>query len=208
MERATAVDREVIDRARAGDRDALADLWRTYQPQILRFLRSCGSTSPDDVASQVWIEVGRSLTRFDGDGRDFQRWIFTITRRRDIDDARRSQRRRETSTGDVEDRLVDMSVDSTDGAFPLETAVELVASLPRQMAEAIMLRVVHDLDVGAVAEIMDVSEGNVRVLVHRGLTKLRARIEERRTATSTTRPARHSGPGIRRAAVSTDEFSE
>lgn len=207
MRSAPVVAREVVARARSGDREALAELWRTYQPQVLRFLRSCGSSSPEDVASQVWIEVGRSLSRFDGDGRDFQRWLFTITRRRDIDEARRRQRRRETSTGDVEDRPISTSIDSLDEAFPLDTAIELIASLPRQMAEAIMLRVVHDLDVAVAAEIMNVSEGNVRVLVHRGLTKLRARIKEQAPSSSIPRSAQRSESGLRLAAVSSETSS-
>jgi DNA-directed RNA polymerase specialized sigma24 family protein len=41
------------------------------------------------------------------------------------------------------------------------------------MAEAVMLRVVYDLPVSDVAEVMDRTEGSVRVLVHRGLIRLR-----------------------------------
>lgn len=203
MKPSPVVSREVIDRARSGDRDALAKMWRTYQPQVLRFLRSCRSSSPDDVASQVWVEVGRSLARFDGDGRDFQRWIFTIARRRDVDEARRLARRRETPSERLTDTVA-ASDDSADESLPLDAAIELVGSLPRQMAEAVMLRVVHDLDVGAAAEIMGVSEGNVRVLVHRGLTKLRARIAEQQPTSAVDRVVGARGRGVHVAAASTE----
>lgn len=206
MKPSPVVTREVVDRARSGDRDALAEMWRTYQPQVLRFLRSCRSSSPDDVASQVWVEVGRSLRRFDGDGRDFQRWIFTIARRRDLDEGRRLARRRESPSERIQDTAASADT-AADETLPLDAAIELVASLPRQMAEAIMLRVVHDLDVGAAAQIMGVSEGNVRVLVHRGLTKLRARMVEQRPTSAIDRVVRTRGTGMRVAATSTEVSS-
>ena len=203
------VARSVLDRARSGDRDAVGELWRTYQPQLLRFLRSRRSASPDDVAAQVWLAVGRSLARFEGDGRDFQRWIFTIARRRDIDEVRRARHRREYPTNEVEsgESSEVTSADPLDEVSSLDAAIQLVASLPPQMAEAIMLRVVHDLDVGAVASIMEVSEGNVRVLVHRGLTKLRATMAEHGPQARTSRLVRRSGSGIHIAAAMAQENS-
>ena len=52
-------DELTLDRARRGDSDALAGLWVIYQPQVLRLLRSRGRSAAEDIASQVWIDVGR-----------------------------------------------------------------------------------------------------------------------------------------------------
>jgi DNA-directed RNA polymerase specialized sigma24 family protein len=51
-----------------------------------------------------------------------------------------------------------------------------VATLPDAQAEAVMLFVVNELPAADVAAIMQTTEGNVRVLVHRGVTRLRRRI--------------------------------
>lgn len=206
MGRSPVVEREVLDRARSGDHDALSTVWRTYHPQLLRFLRSCGSVAPDDVAAQVWVDVGRSIKRFDGDGRDFQRWVFTIARRRDIDEGRRTARRREYPSERVAHTEVP-AVDRAEDQLGMDAAIALVASLPRQMAEAILLRVVHDLDVADAAEIMGTSEGNVRVLVHRGLTKLRQRMSELGTTPADNPGVRSSRAGVEIAAASA-EISE
>lgn len=164
----------VIERAKRGDRDALGELWRTYNPQVLRLLRAKRIEAADDVASQVWIDAGRALGRFEGDGRGFQKWLFTIAGRRAIDETRRTKRRRERPL-DIDSDFVE-PVPGPDGS--LDSSIALVASLPPQMAEAVMLRVVHDLAPEEVAEIMDTSVGNVRVLTHRGLGKLRARLAQ------------------------------
>lgn len=170
---------DMIERARTGDREAIAALWRLYQPQLLRLLRARRCSASEDVASQVWIEVARSLIRFEGDGIDFRRWLFTIAHRRSIDEARRQslRQRREQPVELVDPAGDDATSDRTDELCAVERAVALVAQLPPNMAEALMLRVVHDLAVDEVATIMDTSEGNVRVLVHRGLRRLRDAID-------------------------------
>ena len=47
---------------------------------------------------------------------------------------------------------------------------------PSALAEAVMLFVVNELSAADVAEIMETTEGNSRVLVHRGVTRLRRRL--------------------------------
>src|SRR5690606_31066626 len=84
---------EVIGAARRGDPDAFAVLWRHHQPQVLRYLSARRIVDPADVASQIWIDVAGSIARFEGDGADFRRWLFTIAHRRVVDEVRRSVRR-------------------------------------------------------------------------------------------------------------------
>ncbi len=171
-------DVETIDRARAGERDAIGELWRLYQPQLLRVLRSRGIDSVDDVASQTWIDVGRALARFEGNGTDFRRWLFTIARNRSIDQARRTRRQ-----AGVE--LTETSGSTSQIARPdefaevgsLDRALATLRRLPDDQAEAVMLRVVYDMSIVDVAGVMGMSPGNVRVLVHRGLKRLRRDLE-------------------------------
>ncbi len=166
-------DDATLDRARAGDADALAAIWRIYQPQLLRYLSSQATGATDDVASQVWLDVERSISGFEGDGEAFRRWLFTIGRRRAIDFARREQRRREVSV-DPLDGAIDGDVDEEfDVQEHLDPIKILLSELPPDMAQVLMLRVVRDLSVAETAEQTGLSEANVRVLMHRGLGLLR-----------------------------------
>jgi RNA polymerase sigma-70 factor (ECF subfamily) len=163
-----------FDAARAGQRDAFADLWRTHQAPLLRYLRARRMASPEDVASQVWIDVARSIERFEGGADDFRRWLFTIAHRRSVDEVRRAVRQTYTPAARVEHAVgADIEHDRMDA---LDRAIAMVSSLPGDQAEAVMLRVVNDLAVADVAAVMGISEGNVRVLVHRGVLRLRRRI--------------------------------
>jgi RNA polymerase sigma-70 factor (ECF subfamily) len=149
-------------------------MWRIYQPQIMRLLFAKQAHSPEDVASQVWVDVSRSLDRFKGDGTDFRRWIFIIASRRSIDGHRRATRHDVVA---FDSRHDEVAARGTDAAFEADDSLAQALAVVRQLspstAEAVMLRVVYDLSVGEVSAIMGRSEGAVRVLVHRGLGRLR-----------------------------------
>ncbi len=168
-------DDETLRRARSGDADAIATLWRIYQPQVLRLLRAKQAIAPEDIASDVWLEVGRGLDRFRGDGTAFRRWVFTLTSRRAIDESRRRRRRGEISadlSGD--DWCAPHAEDDFDAGGALDRALTLLRRLKPATAEVVMLRVVHELPVAEVARITGRSEGGVRTIVHRGLGELRS----------------------------------
>jgi RNA polymerase sigma-70 factor (ECF subfamily) len=166
-----------LDGARDGDWEALAELWRTHNPSVLRYLRARRAVSPDDVASHVWVDVATSIHRFEGGPEEFRRWLFTIAHRRSVDSIRRSVRRDAVSVR-AADRVLTADDPETvhDRSASMERAVALIASLPDQMGAAVMLRIVNELPVADVAEILGTSEGNVRVLVHRGLQRLRRKL--------------------------------
>ena len=161
---------EWLERAACGDPGGLAHLWRRYQPLVLRYFRGRLPDAAEDLASAVWIDVAANLGAFHGSEDGFRGWIFTIAHRRLVDEHRRRERRPErpaSEPGDVES-TTDIGADVTS----LDAALALIRRLPADQAEAVLLRVVADLDVATVAEIMQRREGSVRVLVHRGLEKL------------------------------------
>src|SRR5262245_61050197 len=173
--------------ARAGDDQAFATLWRAFNPPLLRFLS--GLTGPDDaadLASTVWLEVVRGLDRFSGDLSGFRAWLFTVGRMRAIDQ-RRAAGRRPQVVAAIDEGV--HAVGSTDGAdsvveerWSTDEAIALLRTLPEDQAEVVLLRVVADLDVATVAEIVGKQPGNVRVLSHRALKQLAGRLERARNA--------------------------
>ena len=166
----------VIGRARTGDRDALASLWRELNPPLLRYLRGRIGDGAEDIASQTWMDAARGLGGFEGDQPAFRRWLFAIARRRLLDELRRRGRRREWAGGGVPDvGRADAGLGKVD---ELDRVLATVRRLPPDQADAVLLRVVADLDVTQVAEIMGRSEGAVRVLVHRGLRRLQEWADE------------------------------
>jgi RNA polymerase sigma-70 factor, ECF subfamily len=166
--------------AKKGDEDAFATIWRTYQPGLLRYLRVIGGQAADDLAADTWLQVTRKITTFEGDDKAFRAWLYTIARHRHIDWRRQNSRRKESLVEvEVLDRLP--GTDDTSAKFETTTgtqsALALIATLPADQAEAVMLRTVAGLPVSVVAEIMNRPPGTVRVLCHRGLRRLARTLE-------------------------------
>jgi RNA polymerase sigma-70 factor (ECF subfamily) len=166
-----------FDAARHGDDRALTALWRELQPALLRYLRAAEPGAAEDIASDTWLEVTRRLDRFTGDERAFRGWLFTIARHRLIDARRRAARRRTAPVAwlpdlpGVDDPAADVLID-----LSTQASLRLLAELPPEQAEAVLLRVMAGLGTDEVAQIMGKQPGNVRVLSHRGLRNLARRL--------------------------------
>lgn len=163
--------------ARNGDEAAFACLFRDVQPALLRYLQVIAPQSADDVAGETWLQVVAGLARFRGGEDAFRAWVFTIARHRAIDAGRSRARRRTVplSGSEPAERLtVQDAADLALEAISTQAVLALIATLPRDQAEIIMLRVVAGLGTQDVARMVGKSQGAVRVAAHRGLRRLAA----------------------------------
>jgi RNA polymerase sigma-70 factor, ECF subfamily len=179
----------VLARAQAGDEAAFARLFADVQPALLRYLRVI-TPEAEDVAGETWLQVVTGLRGFRGQEEAFRAWLFTIARHRAAD-AGRSRARRpavpiavsEADQGLAAQGLAAGQLLAPDAAdlalegISARAVVALIATLPRDQAEVVMLRVVAGLEVADVASIVGKSPGAVRVAAHRGLRRLAAHLE-------------------------------
>jgi len=175
----------ILASARAGDEQAFAAIWRSLHPALLRYLRVIAPKIADDVASETWLQVVRGLAGFSGDEAGFKSWLYTIARNK-VTDAARQAARRPIEISDDGDASAPAAPDDTAAAvierFDTQTALALIAKLPADQAEIVMLRVVAGLEVADVARIVRKSPGAVRVTSHRALRKLRELLQSTETA--------------------------
>ena len=171
--------------AKAGADWALTILYRDLHPRVLGYLAAREPAEAEDLASDVWLDVATGIGRFRGDEDGFRAWVFTIARRRVLDLRRRASVRRERplpqdllggdrASGDAE----------REGMASLETdaTLALIATLPPDQCDVVLLRVIGDLSVADVARILDKRPGAIRALQHRALKNL-ARIVSREAVT-------------------------
>jgi RNA polymerase sigma-70 factor, ECF subfamily len=167
----------VLARAQAGDEAAFACLFRDVQPALVRYLRVI-TPDAEDVASETWLQVVTGLAGFRGQEDAFRAWLFTIARHRAAD-AGRSRARRPVSLEltEADQPAVPDTADLALEAISVRSVVALIATLPRDQAEIVMLRLVGGLDVADVGRIVGKSPGAVRVAAHRALRRLASRLE-------------------------------
>lgn len=154
---------QLVEEAIRGSDTAFTLLWRNFQPRMVRYL-AMFTNEPEDLCSEVWIKIATSIKSFQGDSQAFKGWIYTIARNAATDLARKKARSGTSVELDESDWIGENST--------MVEVMDLVKRLPQEYAEIIMLRVVADLDASEVAEIVGKTQGNVRVLTHRGLKQL------------------------------------
>lgn len=172
---------DAVRAAQHGDEEAFRVLYRAVEPGLLRYLRVQVGEAAEDVASETWLQVSRDLGRFSGDSAGFRGWVATIGRHRAMDYLRH-QRRLPPPGGPVE-LLADVAAcDDTAGsaldAMATDAALALIASLPRDQAEAVLLRVVMGLDAKSAARVLGKRAGAVRTAAYRGLRGLASHLEQ------------------------------
>ncbi|MGI5195315.1 RNA polymerase sigma factor [Streptomyces sp. CA-288835] len=176
--RGQAADGELgmaVARAQEGDEDAFSVAYRLVQPGLLGYLRGLVGDDAEDVASDAWLEIARDLGRFRGDGAGFRGWTATIARHRALDHLRRQKTRPRPSALEQDVLGLPGGHDTHEQALETistEHALELVSRLPRDQAEAVLLRVVVGLDGPAAARVLGKRPGAVRTAAYRGLKTL------------------------------------
>jgi RNA polymerase sigma-70 factor (ECF subfamily) len=177
----------LVERLRAGDESAFVTLVGLYQPRMLRLAEATvGSRAvAEEVTQDTWLAVVRGVERFEGRS-SLKTWLFHILLNRARSAAGREQRAGRPDDGIVEDRF------DTSGAWatPPEPWAErvderlvaehlagrvqqLLPELPDNQRQVVVLRDLEGLSSGDVAGLVGVSDGNQRVLLHRGRARLR-----------------------------------
>jgi RNA polymerase sigma-70 factor (ECF subfamily) len=173
---------DAVARMCAGDAEAFRVVYQAVQAPLLRYLEVLvGPGDAEDVASETWGQAVRDLRRFHGDADGFRGWITTIGRHRGLDLLRQRSRRiradQDLTGVEVADRF-DLEVRVAE-VLTTEAAVELIRSLPRDQAEAVMLRAVMGLDARSAGEVLGKRPGAVRSATSRGLRSLERLLDVR-----------------------------
>jgi RNA polymerase sigma-70 factor, ECF subfamily len=165
---ASAVDVDVVRRAKRGNADAFEDLARAVSPSLVRFLRGRGLTASEteDALQEVLIAAWRSLPRLRRVDR-FAPWVFGIAVHRASD----VYRRRRSNDAVADDQL------SIYGE-PRMRIVELVGRLPVAQREVLLLRYLVGLSEAETAAALGVRVGTVKSRAARGAAALRIIIAE------------------------------
>jgi RNA polymerase sigma-70 factor (ECF subfamily) len=163
--------------ARHGEKAGLSVLYREFQPLLLRYLRVRERGLADDLASETWVAVAQRITEFDGDRSAFSAWLFTIARHRLADLRRTSIRRRTETVADVSESARDEPAEqiALDNLSAQEAVCLIARVLNKDQADVIMLRVLGDLSVSQVAQVMGRDAVWVGVNQHRALKRLASR---------------------------------
>jgi RNA polymerase sigma-70 factor (ECF subfamily) len=186
-----------LQRAQQGEEEGFVALYRDTQPRLLRYATVLvGWDAAGDVTGEAWLQITRDLHTFSGDLDRFRGWAATIVHHRAMDLCRANARRPTVALDAREDRNEPTSDQDAAAAAHDEmstaSALALIAGLPRDQAQALLLRAVVGLDARTAGEVLGKRAGAVRVAAHRGLKRLAGQVryddEEGRWTVVSPRP--------------------
>jgi RNA polymerase sigma-70 factor (ECF subfamily) len=174
---------DVLTAAQAGGRWANRVIWTEYSPQVAAYLRARGSLEPDDLTSEVFLTVFERLAEFEGDEEKFRAFVFTIAHRRLVDEFRKRAHRGFQSEWSEESdtRTVNSAESHALERIGNENARALLDELPPDQRDVLVLRIIGDLTVEQIAEILGKRPGAIKALQRRGLERLRKKVGATRT---------------------------
>lgn len=169
-------------RAQGGDLDAVNDLYRQYAPAVRGYLRGHGAVDPDDLTSDVFVDVLRNLVSFRGPEEAFRTWVFVIAHRRLLDERRRIGRRRTDAVDPDRMRGLVVATDPDAGERALdrigtERALRLLDALTPAQRTVVLLHTIGGLPLRQVAGIVGKQHGAVKGLHRRALRSIARTLE-------------------------------
>ncbi|GGX78728.1 hypothetical protein GCM10010324_25360 [Streptomyces hiroshimensis] len=180
----------LVARAVEGDRRATHDLLALVHPLALRYCRTRLSRLPgdarhfvDDLAQEVCLAVLCALPRYRDTGRPFEAFVVAIAAHK-VADLQRAAMRHPGSTAVPSDEMPEQPDDSLGPeerallSSDAEWAKKLLASLPENQRELVLLRVAIGMTAEETGQMLGMSPGAVRVAQHRALSRLRALAEQ------------------------------
>lgn len=201
MIQAPDAERRLVDAIKRGDEDAFARLVDTYHSSMLRLARVFVPTRAvaEDVVQETWLAVIQGIDRFEGRS-SLKTWLFRILTNRAKTRGEREGRAVPFSSAwrdelEPDEPAVDprrfhdgawtslpasvpSAPDEHAEARELGKVVErAVKKLPPTQREVITLRDIEGLPAEEVCSLLEISEGNQRVLLHRARSKVRADVE-------------------------------
>jgi RNA polymerase sigma-70 factor (ECF subfamily) len=186
---------ELLAQCRAGDRVAVEQLVRDYQPQLFRLALSIlddgsqnGSADAQEVTQDALLAALRSLDSYRGEAK-LSTWLYSITLNLCRNRLRARQRRERVRT--IFERLT-TPIDAPPSQ-PEEVLIQkqtklnmfdIVQTLNEKHRLPVILRYYHNCPVAEIAQILDIPEGTVHSRLNTARKKLRNQIETQKKESS------------------------
>lgn len=173
-------EKGLIRGAKRGSNRDFGKLYDQFLPQIYRFtyLKVMNRQDAEDICHQVFLSAWTNIKNYKDIGYSFSTWLYRIARNAVIDFYRTKKTHVELAS--IEDFLPDSTDLAAQTGATLATE-KVLAAFPRltdEQRDVIIMSYIEELDHGEIAEVMEKSEGAVRVLKHRALESLKKILAE------------------------------
>jgi RNA polymerase sigma-70 factor, ECF subfamily len=174
--------RGLVELAQKGDRSALEELYLIHFDRIYSYLHvSVGNRhDAEDLTTQTFLKMLEAIGRFRWQSAPFSAWLFRIAHNLAMDHFRATKRWQpeETPPEPEPDEHTSAEHNALE-SIGRRSMLELIEDLSLEQQQVLTLKFVFNFSNGAVATILDKTEGAIKSLQHRALASLQKQLEKR-----------------------------
>lgn len=169
------VERETIDRARAGDQRALADVYEWYMPRVYRYVlaRVGNPAEAEDLTEDILLKVLGGISGFRWKAVPFSAWLFRIAHNQVVSYYRKNGNH--VRANSLSENIVDHRQDpaaTVETRLTLDDLFQASQDLPEAQREVVALRFAVGLSISETAQALGKREGNIKALQHKAVARL------------------------------------
>ncbi|TYC62467.1 RNA polymerase sigma factor [Marinobacter sp. BW6] len=183
------LEADLIEGLQAGHPQAFAEAYRSYHPVMLRVAAKYTSAADaEDIAQEAWMAAIRAIASFEGRS-SLKTWLCRIVTNKAFNTYRENRKEfpATPSLAMLSDNSLDNQFNGTAGYFSEpELAVQTskvkeririeMKNINRDHANAILLKGMTLLTGSQLSDMLEISHGNLRVILHRARNELAAKI--------------------------------
>jgi RNA polymerase sigma-70 factor, ECF subfamily len=172
---------ELVQKARRGDKKAIAELYHRYVHVIYRYVyaRVRDAVVAEDLTAQVFLKALEGLSSYEPTGTPFVAWLYRIAYARTVDHWRRQGRRQQVPLTEDLPSNAPGAAELTEAEAEWITAIDLLAQLTDDQQEVIILRFIGEMSLAETATILSKTVGAVKATQHRALASLARLLEQK-----------------------------
>ncbi len=169
------------------NKEAFSAVISRYEAPLRRYITRLGVYDPrdiEDILQNSFIKAYRYLRSFD-EAFQFSSWIYRIVHNETYDFFRAKKRRPEVTVGEESQHLF-LNIDSGDDQEKLfdstldaKMVTEALQELDKKYKDVLLLRYGEDKDYREISDILQIPEGSVATLIHRGKKALKEILEKK-----------------------------
>lgn len=168
----------ILSRIRYGDKEAFGQVYDLYVDKIYRFIyfRVPSEEIAQDLTSDCFLKVFQYLTKDTSRIESLKAFIYQVARNLVIDYYRARDKRPISIENELTYEIAAKESNQEEKIeinFQLKEVERALTQIKDEWREIIILRYIEDYSIKEIAQILEKSEGAIRVLVHRALKALR-----------------------------------
>jgi RNA polymerase sigma-70 factor (ECF subfamily) len=173
----------LVQRAVGHDAEAFGKLYDMHVDRVFRhiYYRVGNEADAEDLTQQVFLKAWQAINRYKKTASPFVAWLITISHNLVVDFYRTRKDKANIEAEVLADGPKSRPEQTAEANFEQQRLRKAILQLSGNEQQVVILRFIEGFEFAEIASLLKKREGNIRVILHRALIKLRNILEKEKT---------------------------